>query len=97
MERESITDSRAEGKAIIRHYVIGGHPGEAAIKSAGVSSQVEYYQQVLETIKGWSGLSVDEIESAIQVAPDTIENSDSPNYKPLYLEALGNIRNLQKP
>ena len=77
---------------MIRHYVVGGQPGQAAIESAGASNEVEYYEGKLKTIMGWSGLSINEAEQVINAAPDTMENADKPNFKPLYLEALANIR-----
>lgn len=86
--KEDITDAKVMGRGEIRHFVIGGHPGKEAL---GDKSQVEYYEGVLTNIMGWSGLSSDETGEAIKASPDTIENSESPNYKSLYLQALGNI------
>lgn len=93
MERNKPWDRKIDGRMMIRHYVIGGHPGEDAIRQSGALDQVEYYQNIIQTIRGWSGLTVEETLDAIQAAPDNIENTtDVPNYKPLYLEALQRIR-----
>ncbi len=91
--KEKITDPIVGWEKIIRHFVIGGHPGKEALSEGGeVISQVEYYQKVLENIMRSSGLSVDEVRRIIKKSPDTRENSDKPNYKHLYLQALDNIR-----
>lgn len=94
MERQKKPwDKKKEATVLIRHYVIGGHPGEQAIKDAGATDQVEYYEGILRTIMGWSGLSVDEAQIAIGVSPDVMENTrDKPNFKPLYFQALNRIR-----
>ena len=85
------SDQKKDAKGIIRHYVIGGMPPSSTIEEKG--GQVEVYEDVLRTIIGWSGLTVEEVEAAIEAAPDTIENSkDVPNYKPLYFEALKRIK-----
>lgn len=81
----------------IRHYVIGGYPGEQAIKDAGAANQVEYYEGLLRTIMGWSGVTVDEVQAAIETSPDVIENTrDVPNFKPLYFQALSRIRGAEQ-
>lgn len=86
-------DRKKEASVLIRHYVIGGHPGEQTIKDAGAADQVEYYEGILRTIMGWSGLDLDEVANAIKVSPDVIENTtDKPNFKPLYFQALIRMR-----
>ena len=86
-------DKIKEATGLIRHYVIGGHPGEQAIKDSGAVGQVEYYERILTFIMGWSGLSIDEAQAAIEASPDVIENTrDKPNFKPLYFQALNRIR-----
>ena len=94
MERQKKPwDKKKEAAQLIRHYVIGGHPGEQAIKDAGSANQVEYYEKILRTIMGWSGAGVDDVQAAIEKSPDVIENTrDKPNFKPLYFQALSRIR-----
>jgi hypothetical protein len=91
--KRSITDPKVQGEVIIRHYVIGGYPGDAAIRESGAIDQAGYYVTVLQAIQGWSRLTFDEIQQAIEGSPETIENTtDKPNFKPLYLEALDRMR-----
>jgi hypothetical protein len=84
-------DTNKEGKFWIKHYVIGGIPPEDTIRQAG--GQVEVYMDVLRTIQSWSGLTIEEVEEAVKHSPDTIENTtNTPNYKPLYLEAVERLK-----
>ncbi len=92
MEKRKPHDVKVEAKSLIRHFVIGGYPGDAAIRESGAKDQVEYYQGILEHIMGWSGLGIDELGNVVEMTPDTIENSQSPNFKPLYREAVERIR-----
>lgn len=88
-----IMDPKVRGRDTLRHFVIGGGPDQEAIEWTGVSTEVEYYETVITAIMRWSTLSFDEVETTIQASPDTIENSDTPNFKPLYLQALTRMRN----
>ena len=74
-------DKKKEAVALIRHYVIGGYPGKEAIEDSGAPDQIGYYAGILTTIMGWSGLSLNEVKIAIEVAPDVIENNiDKQNF-----------------
>lgn len=92
-ERRDVTDPKVFGRATIRHYVIGGHPGESALEG---KAQLEYYQRILEITMDLTGLTPDEVERAIEESPDTVENLDILNSKPLYRRALVNIRASQE-
>jgi len=87
-----------EGGREVQHYVGGGPIPESALISQAGGDGVEYRRQILENYMKNSGLSLDEIEAAIDAAPDHIEgNPNKPNSKPLYYEALKKLREKRDP